>query len=161
MNSSLSEMIEKSNEKLILTIDEEKTMSLNEFQKQSKVLFEVGLRRINNSINERIEKNNLFKLKEGIIGTQECCYLDGELASVSKKHLIEIKEDIKSLQYHNETIKTRVLFEYDRIINSMNVSLCELFDVNDGYSKDYLYRAVRSLIEKTLNLANSLNYEDL
>lgn len=161
MNDSLTEMIEKSNAKLISTIDEEKTMSLSEFESQSKSLVEICLRRINSSINERIEKNNLVKLKSGLRGSQECCYLDGELASITKKHWIDIKAEIRDKNYKEEHIKIKVIAEYDSIILKINMSLCDIFDVGDSYSKDDLYRAVRVLIEQNLNIANSIDFGEI
>lgn len=161
MNGSITEMIEKSNEKLISTIDDEKTVSLSGFEKQSKALIEICLRRINNSINERIEKNNLVKLKSGLRGSQECCYLDGELASITKKHWIDTKAEIKDIKYKEEHIKTRVVAEYDAVILKMNLSICEIFDVNDSYSKDELYRAVRALVEQNLNITNAIDFREI
>ena len=161
MNDSITEMIEKSNEKLISTIDEEKTVSLSEFESQSKALIEICLRRINNSINERIEKNNLVKLKSGLRGSQECCYLDGELASITKKHWIDIKSKIKEINYQEEHTKLKIITEYDNTILNMNMSLCNIFDVEETYSKDDLYRAVRALVEHNLNIANAIDFGDI
>lgn len=160
-NEIIHSLLEKNNEKIITAMEEDKTLSLSEFEKQAKTYFEVMLLRTNNSINERIEKNNLIKLKNQLRGSETCCYLDGELASIAKKYLIEAKEDIKNLNFQYENMRAKVLSEYDRIINNMNIELCSIFDVKENYLKEELLSASRALIMKTLNLANSISFEDL
>lgn len=160
-NDMIYSLIEKNNEKIINVMEEDKTLSVSDFEYQSKIHFEIALLRTGNSINERIEKNNLVKLKNQLRGSETCCYLDGELASIAKKYSIEAKEKIKSLNFPYENMRGRVLLEYDRIINNMNISLCNIFDVKENYSKDDLLGASRALITKTLNLANSMSFEEL
>ena len=160
-NEIIHSLLEKNNEKIITAMEEDKTLSINEFEKQAKTYFEVMLLRTSNSINERIEKNNLVKLKNQLRGSETCCYLDGELASIAKKYLIEAKEDIKNLNFPYENMRSKVLLEYDRIINNMNIELCAIFDVNENYLKEELFGASRALIMKTLNLANSISFENL
>ena len=160
-NDIMYDLFEKNSEKLMTVMEDEKTLSSQEFEKQTKTYFEIALLRTNNSINERIEKNNLVKLKNQLRGTETCCYLDGELASIAKKYLIDTKIDIKTLNFPYENIKVKVLSEYDRIVNTMNIELCAIFDVKENYIKEDLFGASRALIMKTINLANSISFDNL
>lgn len=160
-NEMIEALLEKNNEKIITTIGKEKTLSTKEFEIQAKGFFEIGLLRTNNSINERIEKNNLVKLKTRLRGSESCCYLDGELASIAKDHMNDSKNNIKALEFENTILRDKIIFEYDKIITQMNIELSTIFDVEDGYSKVDLFGETRALIKRTLNLSNAMEFEKM
>ena len=160
-NEIIEALLEKNNEKIITTIGKDKTLSTKEFEIQAKGFFEIGLLRTNNSINERIEKNNLVKLKTRLRGSESCCYLDGELASIAKDNMNDSKNNIKALEFENTILRDKVIFEYDRIITQMNIELSTIFDVEDGYSKVDLFGETRALIKRTLNLSNAMEFEKM
>lgn len=154
-------IIESGNERLVDVINSEKQITLPDFEKQCKVLMELSLLRMYESFNSRLEKNDLVKLKCDLIGTETECHKNSEIYSIIRKFGLECKADMKSLNFNNEIVKTKAFEKYTFHLNELNIKMCEIFNVVEGYSKELVSRSLRNTIFSTLNSINDLNFENL
>ena len=160
-NEMIYSIIESGNDRIVDIINSEKQITLSDFEKQCKVLMELSLLRVYESLTSRLEKNDLVKLKCDLIGTEIQCHKDSEIFSIIRKFALECKSDMKGLNYSNDTIKTKVFDKYSEYLNDLNEKMCGVFDVNEGYSKELVGRTLRNTLFSTLNTINDLSFDKL
>lgn len=151
-NEMLYAVIESSNDKILTVIDEKKSVRIEDYEKQVKLINENNLYKLKDSLETRIMKNNLFELKTVIAE---------EIDSMIENMVCKFKDEIKDINYPNDTVIHKFNTKYDSIIKTFKSEIITLFDVQDKYNKDNLLRSVKSDIYKVINKINILNLNNL
>lgn len=162
-NDMIFKLIESNNDKMLGTINSEKEVSIDRFEKESKIIIEIYLLRLKESLQDRIEKNSLFQSQSKILGTVDKQRKDGELYEEIKRNVIMSKSEIdEEIDFKNKKAK-EILFEnYDIITNELIEDICKSFTVTiEKYSKSDIHRDVRRSISSALNKIAEINLTNL
>ena len=138
---------------LVSAVNAEKSLTDDEYSLIAKLVFRCGVNNLKNDLDSRIELNSLYNNQSTLI-----CE-NGELQSMVKKRIVDMRAELADLNYKDEKIKKLLYNELDRIFKDVPTKLCQIFTVeNDSYVKTKLFREVKSLC---WNLTNSLTEIDV
>lgn len=158
---SIYNLNELGNNKMIETVNAEKELSLDDFEKITKIIIENGIFGIQNDLSSRIYRNDLILLKGQICGCDENDYENSEIYSIVKNNMNIGRSKIHLLKYNNPILREKL----NKIHIEMALKTCKeiikAFDVKEGYSKDVLNRIIKNIIYKLINDIKEINYKEL
>ena len=164
-NSSIEGMyniIDLHSSRTIETINSDKMLSLDEFEKMTKTIMENTILFIRGDLESRVQKNDLFKLKQEICGSEVCCYENSEVYSIIRNRTMIGRNKIRELKFNNEALKEKLFQRTDGLIKEVTRELCLTFDVVDeNYIKASLFRAVTNISYKMINKINEIDFKAL
>ena len=146
-------IIESSNDRVLEIINKNKNLTTEEFENFVKLYNRLGFLELKESIDIRIERNNLVENKE---------IVKEEIGQFSDKMQNEFKERCDKLSCCNNSIEIKIIKKYESIKDACVSEIFEIFNtVQEGYSKQALFRSIKNEIYKAINKFSKIDFNEI